>query len=42
MQSKHCEEHKHKKYEVNGQKSLCGKQGLICKQSKEKIDLVFL
>lgn len=35
MQSKFCAEDKHKKCDLNRQKLVCGKQGLISKQSKE-------
>lgn len=40
MQSKHCDEHKHKKYEINRQKyCVVSKVYLV---NKEKIYLVFL
>lgn len=35
MRSKPRAEHKHKKCDLNRQKLVCGKQGLISKQSKE-------
>lgn len=35
IQSKHCAEHKHEKCDIKGEKLVCGKQGLISKQSKE-------